>query len=193
MSLQNTTSKPRRGYCSTRTEARADDFTLTCSGHKNSSQHALLGAESWFGRNSSQSAPWTGQSSVKCLLITIRSQGAGLGLPWKGNPDTLAEYARQRPSLPHTPREQSVGAIQFQHFLAQNDSSAPVSPFAPAQHGVGVDGTFHTSLGPKRDCGITIYKHQVEHKAAISPEALESEPGFGCSDFCLPHYSGNIF
>lgn len=113
MSLQNTTSKPRRGYCSTRTEARADDFTLTCSGHKNSSQHALLGAESWFGRNSSRSVPWTGQSSVKCLLITIRSQGAGLGLPWKGNPDTLAEYTRQRPSLPHTPREQSVGAIQF--------------------------------------------------------------------------------
>lgn len=81
----------------------------------------------------------------------------------------------------------------FQHFLSQNDSSTPVSPFAPAQHGVGVDGTFHTSLGPKRDCGITIYKHQVEHKAAISPEALESEPGFGCSDFCLPHYNGNIF
>lgn len=49
MSLQNTTSKPRRGYCSTRTEARADDFTLTCSGHKHSSQHALLGAESLEG------------------------------------------------------------------------------------------------------------------------------------------------
>lgn len=38
-----------------------------------------------------------------------------------------------------------------------------------------MDGVFHTSLGPKRDCGITAYKHQVEHKTAISPEAFESE------------------
>lgn len=80
ISLLNTTSKPRRGYCSTRTEARAD-ISLICSDHKHSSQYELQGAGGWFGRKSSQTAPLTGQSIVKCLLITVRSQGAGLGLP----------------------------------------------------------------------------------------------------------------
>lgn len=145
--------KPRRGYCSTRTEAQSRWFHSDLQWPQAQLTAHTPGCRElvWEGTAPHQlTGSWSFSidRTVKCLLITIRSQGAGLGLPWKGNPD-LGWVLGKAQSLPCTSTEQHVVQSSFQHFLAWNYSSAPVSPFASCTTLVGGDGQcFPCLFGP---------------------------------------------